>query len=95
MDKIRLDVDELRVQSFATAEGDAKRGTVHAHDAPTDQVECPTCNAAWDTCWDTCAGSCGGSCDCGSGDCSNNCATYDCSGTCYWGCYTGGYISLC
>jgi hypothetical protein len=93
MEKMRLNFDELQVQSFATSGADARRGTVRAHDAPTDQVECPTVDPVWDSCW----ASCGGSCDCGgSGDCSNYCGSNDCSGTCEWGCYTNrGMISIC
>lgn len=95
MDKVRLTIDELEVQSFATSNADAaRRGTVRAHDAPTDQLECPTACPNWDTCWntcgDTCGGSCGGSCD------SCYCETAACSDTCGWGCYTApGMISIC
>jgi hypothetical protein len=92
MEKVRLTLDELHVQSFATTGAEtAGRGTVRAHDAPTDAVECPTADPVWDTCWgscgDTCGGSCGGTCDCDSAYCSD---------TCYWGCYTmRGMISVC
>lgn len=95
MDKVRLTIDELQVQSFATTDRDANgRGTVRAHDAPTDEVECPTVDPVWNTCWgscgDSCGGTCGGSCD------SCNCDTAYCSDTCGWGCYTRpGMISVC
>jgi hypothetical protein len=45
--KLRLDVDELRVEAFATAAGAAKHGTVHGHG---DTISCymswcePSCN---------------------------------------------------
>ena len=92
MEKVRLTLDELQVQSFATTDGPADaRGTVRAHDAPTDQLECPTACPEWDTCWNTCGESCGGSCascDCASAECSAD--------TCFWGCYTNrGMISFC
>jgi hypothetical protein len=91
MDKVRLTLDELQVQSFATTAVDADgRGTVRAHDAPTDPVECPTADPLWDTCWNTCGESCGGSCA------SCNCESDACSDTCGWGCYTApGMISYC
>lgn len=64
MKKMRLAFDALQVQSFATSEHDAaRRGTVRAHDAPTDQVECPTCDEAWDSCWNSCGGTCDNTCD--------------------------------
>ncbi|HVG44305.1 MAG TPA: pinensin family lanthipeptide [Longimicrobium sp.] len=84
MEKVRLSLDELQVQSFATDEPEDGRGTVHAHDAPTDRVECPTSNRAWDTCWDTCGDSCG----CGSGGPSGDC-TVDCYSAWGW------WSSLC
>lgn len=88
MEKVRLTIDELQVQSFATTGVEAAgRGTVRAHDAPTDAVECPTADPNWDTCWGSCGDTCGGSCDCDSAYCSD---------TCYWGCYTmRGMISVC
>ena len=58
MRKTRLTLDDLDVQSFSTGDGDGRRGTVRAHDAPTDQVECPTADPEWDTCWQTCVGTC-------------------------------------
>jgi hypothetical protein len=92
MDKVRLSLDELQIQSFSTTDGDAgKRGTIRAHDAPTDEVECATAEPAWNTCWNTCQDSCYGtcaSCDCPSGECSAE--------TCFWGCHTVvGLISIC
>jgi hypothetical protein len=85
MEKVRLILDDLQVQSFVATEPEAERsGTVRAHDAPTDAVECPTRDPAWDTCWDTCAGSCG----CGSGGPSGDC-TVDCYSAWGW------WSSLC
>jgi hypothetical protein len=83
MEKVRLSLDELEVQSFATTTGEAqRRGTVRGHDAPTDEVECPTADYRWNTCFPTqCQGSCG--CE-ASGDCSVDCwsnfgDSWDCS----------------
>jgi hypothetical protein len=46
MKKLALDLDSLRVVSFATQEMDARRGTVRAHD---DTVETENCTFV-DTC---------------------------------------------
>ncbi|HEX8903530.1 MAG TPA: hypothetical protein VF771_01670 [Longimicrobiaceae bacterium] len=82
MEKVRLTLDDLEVQSFTTTGGDrTRRGTVRGHDECTDPIYCPTADPAWDTCWDSCAdtnccggsgGSCDGSCDCYSGGCGGS-----------------------
>jgi hypothetical protein len=70
MKKMRLVIDNLQVQSFSTDQESRARGTIRAYDAPTDAVECPTANVAFDTCW----GSCDASCQCNpSADCSVDC----------------------
>jgi len=92
MEKVRLTVDDLQVQSFATSsQPSPRRGTVHGHDAPTDQLECPTANVAWDTCWGSCACGGGGNTD----DCtvicwSDACSAEDCSFGCDW-----SWVSRC
>jgi hypothetical protein len=86
MEKVRLSVDELQVQSFATTGANAlPRGTVRGHDAPSDQFACPTADVNWDTCWDTCACHSEGN----TGDCtviceSDACSAQDCTFTCDW-----------
>ena len=76
MEKVRLSLDELEVQSFTTTDAaDERRGTVRAHDAPTDEVECPTADYRWNTCFPT---QCQGSCGCpASGACSVDCWSSD------------------
>jgi hypothetical protein len=75
MEKMRLSLDELEVQSFTTSRpGGERRGTVRGHDAPTDAVECPTANPE-DTCWDSCACHSEGN----TGDCTVICATDGCA----------------
>lgn len=72
MEKVRLTIDELCVQSFATTDDSARRrGTVVAHDYPTDAQECPTSWAA--TCAETCADTC--QCEGNTGDCTIICYT--------------------
>ncbi|HSU15377.1 hypothetical protein [Longimicrobium sp.] len=97
MEKKRLTLDELEVQSFSTTRAAAgQRGTVRGHDAPTDQVECPTADVNWNTCW--------GSCGCGSGgntdDCtviceSDACSAMDCSFGCPWETRGSWYATYC
>lgn len=94
MEKMRLTLDELEVQSFATAANRAgAAGTVHAH---ADTVaECPTGDANVATCveygcvWASGeANSCdGGSCACLSAGCggSDGCP----SGSYCWGTWYG------
>jgi hypothetical protein len=78
MEKTRLKLDDLEVQSFTTMSGAAaQRGTVRGHDAPTDEVECPTANIAWDTCWNTCPYGCGQ--EGNTGDCTVICETDACA----------------
>lgn len=72
MEKVRLTIDELRVQSFTTSDAPSQhRGTVHAHENPTDELDC----TAGDTCYATCAFSC----DCITEDCTAICYTDECS----------------
>lgn len=60
MRKLKLDMDELLVESFATADADADpeaRGTVHGNEATG------LCTLAATRCYqETCAFSCDGSC---------------------------------
>jgi hypothetical protein len=84
MEKVRLDVEDLQVQSFATTwEMAEERGTVRGH-APSDEVECYTANNEWNSCWATC-------------DCQNDWTvpcTDDCDYTNYGVC-SGSWPSNC
>jgi hypothetical protein len=52
MRKIRLDVNELRVESFGTEKGDAaSRGTVHGH---ATLLNCPQTQAGYTQCGQQC-----------------------------------------
>lgn len=83
MEKMRLTLDDLSIQSFTTtSEGSRRSGTVHGHDVPTDQVECPTMDEAWQTCKFGCGPA-------NTGDCSDicysdACSAEDCSFGCDW-----------
>lgn len=56
MQKIKLELDTLAVQSFATSSNEAANGTVVAHDATQAG---PNCGSAYDACQ---TGLCTGDC---------------------------------
>jgi hypothetical protein len=93
--KLRLNLDQLTVDSFTTEHTRRQSGTVHGQQCtcPTACTcpGCPTCDASCNgTCGDTCAascyGTCGDSCDCSGwtcpGYCTGNEATCNNYGTC-------------
>ena len=77
MRKLKLDLDSLDVQSFATDKETPASGTVQGHitgevcPPRTDWDTCGTCET-WDqyTCWETCYASC------------RTCYDETCEGTC-------------
>lgn len=89
MPKLTLEIEDLKVDSFATGADEAVRGTVLAHISQFCTRRDPTCNGGY-----TCDGgyTCGGdtcnflSCDgvCGSYYCATDpsCAANSCLGTC-------------
>jgi hypothetical protein len=87
--KLRLDLDQLAVESFAVAGADAARGTVHAHgpfppaepasdyngECQTYAVSCNgSCGSCVNSCWATCQATC------------NSCV-YSCALSCHSVCY--------
>ncbi|HEX6372209.1 MAG TPA: hypothetical protein VF006_25045 [Longimicrobium sp.] len=99
MQKVRLDLDELEVQSFTTTGPERpQRGTVQGNEDDCTCQCCPTdpaLNTCWascpDTCWATCGDTCGDSCGCGSGDCgSGGCGSYDCGS---YGCGSESFLA--
>lgn len=81
MEKVRLTLEDLAVQSFATSDEDPRRGgTVHGHDVRTDLYECPTQNGG------TCLGSCpDNSCGCETAECTVDDCWFTDWGPCTWG----------
>ena len=77
MNKLKLNLDQLTVESFNTDASEvARRGTVRAHSELCIPTYGPiTCGDSCDTCDNTCYDSCGASC----GGCSGG---YACGGTC-------------
>lgn len=71
MNKLKLDVDQLAVESFALTTGDAQRGTVEAHShlcPPTticiETYQPATCAQSCQSCpGDSCAFTCGYTCN--------------------------------
>jgi hypothetical protein len=67
MNKLKLNVDALRVESFGTDGAEAVRGTVGGHNEPAFTASCDgscvnTCVSCVNTCLNTCQNSCNGSC---------------------------------
>lgn len=55
MRKLRLQLDDLAVTSFETADADEARGTVDAQAFdPTRRTRCPTCDTLCQTCETLC-----------------------------------------
>jgi hypothetical protein len=67
MMKLKLDLTELRVESFGTDRAQPARGTVAGQNAPAYTESCDgscvnTCVSCVNTCLNTCQNSCWGSC---------------------------------
>jgi hypothetical protein len=79
MKKLRLHLEELRIDSFSTTPVEREKGTVFG-----EQCTCPTaCTCpGCPTCDASCGGTCGGTCD---ASCGGTCG-YTCDATC-----GGGY----
>jgi hypothetical protein len=64
MKKLRLDFDDLHVESFATANAGESQGTVNAHASfrnscnPANTCDYHETCGGWDSCFVTCIGSC-------------------------------------
>jgi hypothetical protein len=84
MAKLRLNLDQLVVDSFDTADRPAKRGTVFGEQCTcwtqcgqNTCPGCPTCDATCNTCDGTCA-TCEGTCNsCGATCYYTDCRTCD------------------
>jgi hypothetical protein len=89
MNKLRLDLDRLEVESFATDRGEGERGTVEAHvslrctgggltcDAGNTCADGDTCGAQA-SCYISCNGSCPAPCTNEFSYCYNN-TCFNCS----------------
>jgi hypothetical protein len=82
MSKLKLDLNELRIESFETKDAEEARGTVQAHASAI--MTCPSTCASCVTCYATCFASCPAN-TCGGNTCGRTC--YSCV-ICPW---SGGF----
>jgi hypothetical protein len=83
MEKLKLDLDALTVESFATERRSTERGTVAGQELTENCGNTDYCTAP--TCGGTCYASCDGS-DCGT----YRCTEYSCYETCGGDCTNWG-----
>jgi hypothetical protein len=83
MNKLKLDLDELSVESFDTAFSADAKGTVLGKQ--DSAYTCGTCAGYY-----TCDASCDASCN---GTCFNTCAGATCNGTCGFSCAPSCYAT--
>jgi len=74
MRKLKLEVDDLRIDSFVVDEAEEARGTVAGQNEPAYTASCDgscvnTCNSCVNTCLNTCQASCWNTC----GTCNATC----------------------
>lgn len=90
--KLRLDVEQLAVESFSVSGRGMSAGTVHAHQPvpPVDPVS--DYNGVCDTYYDSCGGSCASCVNSCWDTCAITCAT--CNFTCPQSCHSVCYEPL-
>lgn len=99
--KMKLDLDELQVESFETVAGEAERGTVHGYITGTlgcncTDDTCASCEGTCDTCADTCPNTCRNTCPATCATCPEtcwqSCNFTDCAEECtYYHCWSRPY----
>ncbi|HEX8320729.1 hypothetical protein [Longimicrobium sp.] len=79
MKKFRLELDDLRIDSFSTTPAQAPKGTVFGEQCTCyTNCTCPGCPTCDASCNGTCDASCNGTCDCpGTG---YTCGGWSCDG---------------
>jgi hypothetical protein len=92
--KLKLDLDQLSVDSFDTTETEKQKGTVFGEQCTcwtqcgqNTCPGCPTCDASCNTCGASCYGTCGASCGATCG--------YTCDGWCTVNDYTCAPYGTC
>jgi hypothetical protein len=95
VNKLKLRLEDLQIDSFTTTQVRKEKGTVYGEQCTCHTActcpGCPTCDAS---CNGTCGGSCNGTCDascngtCGGASCGASC-DYSCGGTCDVSCDGG------
>jgi hypothetical protein len=89
MRKLKLDLEELSVESFATTpEAHRESGTVFGQQCTCyTQCTCPGCPTCDASCNGTCGGTCGATCDAScNGTCDGTC-DLSCGDTCGYSCF--------
>jgi hypothetical protein len=81
--KLKLDLDDLAVDTFDTTRGEKSRGTVFGEQCTCwtycGQNTCPGCPTCDASCNGTCYASCNGTCNCGTNNtCGYSCYDTDC-----------------
>jgi hypothetical protein len=92
MNKLKLNLEELAVESFATTpEPRSEGGTVFGQQCTCyTQCTCPGCPTCDASCNGTCGGTCGATCDAScNGTCGGSC-DFSCD-TCNWSCKCTGF----
>jgi len=86
MQKLKLQLEDLAIDSFETSPPQKPKGTVFGEQCTCyTQCTCPGCP----TCDASCNGTCGGTCEAScNGTCGNTCWTcgVSCGGTCEYSC---------
>jgi hypothetical protein len=92
MHKLKLRLEDLRIDSFTTEPARKEKGTVFGEQCTCyTNCSCPGCPTCDASCNGSCGASCGGTCN------ATACGTCDqsCGGTCDHTCYDGcGYTAL-
>ncbi|HYW11390.1 MAG TPA: hypothetical protein VE871_05515 [Longimicrobium sp.] len=83
--KLKLDLEDLTVDSFDTMRPAPKAGTVFGEQCTCyTNCTCPGCP----TCYASCNGTCGGTCEAScNGTCAGGTCDASCNGTCGGSCY--------
>jgi len=105
MKKFRLELDDLRIDSFSTTPAQAPKGTVFGEQCTCYTnctcPGCPTCDRScngtcYASCNATCDASCNGTCDATCVDCGTyETCGYTCDPTCYGFATYGGPNQVC
>jgi hypothetical protein len=89
MNKLKLSLEDLRIDSFQTTPSEKAKGTVFGEQCTCyTQCTCPGCPTCYASCNGSCDASCNGTCDascdgaCGTWDpsCGGNSCDYTCAG---------------
>lgn len=98
MRKLRVDLDDLSVESFATQEGARGHGTLFGHDSGTGYTDCwgQTCPDCGATALVACTQQCGSgqeqTCDMTCATCNNSCDGWH---TCVYECWNPTSYQSC